>query len=148
MSVFVRMMLSVGILLVAVACSDDGRRDPGDHNGREEHPVSPVLPDGTRLTAQDIAELEDATPRCVGAGVSLCYGVPGVLVVADDESVSLRDLAADGRSARFSLKARSIELDGEIAGYDAVKIGENDDVQWWRASTGLDSVIYFVISNN
>lgn len=135
------------VMSVAAGCSDDDRRDPGGHNGREEHPE---LPAGVKLTDEDRKELQDATPRFVGKGVALCYGVPGVLIVEDDRTsdVSIRELADDGHSARFSRKSRRMELDGTAVGVDAVKIGEADGMQWWRAASDDGSAVYFVVSIN
>lgn len=140
-------LVMVMAMSVAAGCSDDDRRDPGEHNGREEHPE---LPGGVKLTDNDRNELRDATPRFVGRGVSLCYGAPGVLIVEDDRTydVSIRELAEDGHSARFSRKSRRMELDGAAVGADAVKIGEADGMQWWKAVTDDGSVIYFVVSIN
>lgn len=140
------MAIMVAVMLAA-GCSDDGRRDPGEHNGREEHPE---LPGGVKLTDEDRKELQDAEPRFVGKGVSLRYGVPGVLIVEDDKSgdVSVRQLAENGHSARFSRKSRRMELDGVAVGVDAVKIGEADGMQWWKAVTDDGSAAYFVVSIN
>lgn len=144
-----RILLWVMVMAMSVAagCSDDDRRDPGEHNGREEHPE---LPGGVKLTDEDRKELQDATPRFVGKGVALCYGVPGVLIAEDDNTsdVSIRELAEDGHSARFSRKSRRMELDGTAVGVDAEKIGEADGMQWWRAASDDGSATYFVVSIN
>lgn len=136
------------VLLLAYSCGEDSRRDPGEHHGREEGSQQPVLPDGSHLTAADMKELGDTLVRFSGNGVLLSYGTPGVLLVVDDEAFTLRDLAEGGHSAEFSYKTRRIALDGMEIGHDAVKIGEDRDRQWWRATIEGNRAIYFVISIN
>ena len=128
------------------SCGDGSRREPDDHNGREERPESPVLDDGSRLTDEDVEQLADATARFSGAGVTLAYGTPGVMLTEDGEAIVLRDLSENGHWARFAIKVRGIELDGKTVGKDAVMIGEENGVQWWRAIMDDKSSIYFVVS--
>ncbi len=146
---FLYLLLCIVIPLV-VACGEGNRREPGEHNGREEGEERPELPDGSRLTEADRKELADATIRFSGDGVEIVYGSPGVLFVQDREctETTLRELSGAGHSARFSHDTRQIELDGCKIDGDAVMIGEDGKVQWWRALTNGNIAIYFVISNN
>ena len=135
------------VVMIGMASCDDGsRREADDHNGREERPVTPVLPDGTHVDEEDLKQLADTSTRFSGLGVTLVYGEPGVLMVEDGESVVLRDLSEGGHYARFAVKVRGMELDGRTVGSNAVMIGEENGVQWWRAITEDKSRIYFVVS--
>lgn len=138
--------IAVALVLTLVSCGDGSRREPDDHNGREEHPESPVPDDGIRLTDEDMKQLADGTTRFAGLGLTLAYGTPGVMLTEDGESVVLRDLGEEGHCARFAVKVRGIELDGKTVGKDAVLIGDENGVQWWRALTDDKSSVYFVVS--
>lgn len=138
----------VAAMLSMASCSESQRREADDHNGREDGPTLPLAPDDSRLSDEDMKQLTDNTERFTGLGITISYGTPGVLLVEDGESVTLRELGEKGHCARFSTKTRSISLDGVTVGSDAVMISEELSMQWWRAKTTDESAVYFIINNN
>lgn len=136
------------LLLFFVSCSKGASEERG-HNGREEGNGYPELPDGSKYTDRDLAEMKDNTARFSVRGIELRLGEPGILYTqsTNKERVSIRDLSPSGHIGSFSRKTRIFEVDGEKIAYDAVEI-QNDEqlgITWWRAYTKGDSTaVYFV----
>ena len=145
-----KILLYLFIIFSLISCST-GEAFEREHGGRDKDHTEedyPKLPDGSPYSEKDIAEMNDNTVRYSSNGLVLKFGEPGILYTlsADNDRATLRGLSSEGQNASFILTTRRMELNGKIIAYDAVRLKEEEKIEWWRAFTPADSLpVYFII---